>query len=118
MVVGISEGSTLRCEVLAGAEGYVVQVRDLQTSRLEESDRMLFRTAVAALAYADLLATLDETTSARLDGEEDRDLEAELDARRLAFSTLADRLLDRGIDMSSITARDDQETRPPRHRLH
>jgi hypothetical protein len=118
MVVGISEGSTWRCEVLAGADGYIVQVRDLQTSRLEGSDCMLFRSAVTAFAYANFLAALDQTAAARLAGEETCELETELDERRLAFSTIADRLFDRGVDTSLVAAWDDQENRPPRHRLH
>jgi hypothetical protein len=118
MVVGISEGSTWRCEVLAETDGYLVQVRDLQTSRVEASDCMLFRSAVTAFAYANFLAALDQTAAARLAGEETGDLETELDERRLAFSTIADQLFDRGIDTSLIAAWDDEEPRLPRHRLH
>ena len=42
----------------------------------------------------------------------------ELDERRIAFSSIADQLFDRGIDTSLIAAWDDEENRLPRHRLH
>ena len=118
MVVGISEGSTWRCEVLAEADGYLVQVRDLQTSRLEDSDSMLFRSAVTAFAYANFLVALDQTAAARVAGEETCHLESELDERRLAFSSIADRLSDRGIDTSAFAAWNREESRSARHWLH
>jgi signal transduction protein with GAF and PtsI domain len=116
MIVGISEEATWRCEVIAQSEGYLVQVRDLETSALEEP--MLFRTAVAALAYGDFLAAVHRTAAARLLGDETDDLEAEVERLRAAFGEVADHLVDRGIDLSALVAWRDYEESRPRHRLH
>ena len=59
MSLDISEGQGWRYEVIERRDDYLVRMRDLDTGALEESDSKLFRTAVVALAYADLSAAFD-----------------------------------------------------------
>jgi hypothetical protein len=118
MIVGVSEETSWRCEVIAGADGYVVQLRDLDTSEVEDPQPMLFRTPVAAFAYGDFLSALRRTAAARLCDEDTADLEAELEERRHAFGAVAEHLADSGVEASLLAAWADFEERRPQRRLH
>jgi hypothetical protein len=104
MMVGFTEGTTWRFEVVEHPDGYVVQSRDLMTSTLDGSEQRLFRTTVAALAFADLSAVLDKAAAARLDGELAPNLVAELDIRNSAFREVSERLFDTGSEADILLA--------------
>jgi hypothetical protein len=118
MIVGISEDTTWQCEVVARADGYVVQVRDLETRQIDDPEPMLFRTALAAFAYGDFLAAIRRIAAARLGQEDTDELAVELEARRTTFGTVARRLTDCGSDASLLSAWEAYEESRPRRQLH
>jgi hypothetical protein len=117
MIIGISEGTEWRYEVIARTDGFIVQPRDLTTNALEHSQRTHFRTAVAAFAYAELSAALDRTAAARLSGDEPGSFMVELEERAAGFHELAARLSDSGTAAAIIAEWEDRDTRS-RRSLH
>lgn len=118
MIVGVSEDTTWRCEVVARSDGYLVQVRDLETREIDDPEPMLFRTALAAFAYGDFLAAIRRSAAARLGEEETPDLVAELETCRNTFGAVARHLTDGGSDASLLSAWENYEESRPRRRLH
>ena len=59
MLIATMEGQSWRYEVIVQSDGFLVQVRDLDTGEVALDDTTLFRTAPAALAYADMVAAAD-----------------------------------------------------------
>jgi hypothetical protein len=116
MMIGIAEGTTWRFEVVEHLDGYIVQSRDLSTSVLDGSEQRLFRTAIAALAYADLSAALERTAAARVEGNPAPDLVALSEKRNSVFREISERLLDRGCEPQILVSQH-QGHKGPR-RLH
>ena len=104
MLIGVSEGQGWRYEVIERRDDYLVRMRDLDTGALEESDSKLFRTAVVALAYADLSAACDRNAAARIAGEEEADLERTLAAQRARYEDISGRLGDEGMSAQMLAA--------------
>jgi phage terminase large subunit-like protein len=59
MWIGGSEGAGYRYEVISLVDGYLVQMRDLDTGSLEDREARLFRTARVAFAHAEAMAAID-----------------------------------------------------------
>lgn len=102
MLIASMEGQSWRYEVLVQSDGFLVQVRDLDTGELALDDTTLFRTAPAALAYADMVAAADRYAAAHLD-ESDEDegdddsLADELAKERDRFAAIRLSLSDEGV---------------------
>ena len=68
MLLAVCEGHHSRYEVCEHADGYLVQMRDLETGDLDDEFATLFRTMPVAFAYAEMSAAFDLVTAAELDG--------------------------------------------------
>jgi hypothetical protein len=104
MLLAACEGRRSRYEVCEHSDGYLVQMRDLETGDLDEEFATVFRTMPVAFAYAEMSAAIDLHAAADPDGEEDDAVEIDLEARELKFIALSDRLGDSGLDGGSIRA--------------
>jgi hypothetical protein len=118
MMIGISEGTAWRFEVVAQADGYVVQSRDLDTHALDGPEHSFFRTAVAAFLFAELAAARDRMAAAHLAGDPAGELAGELHDRQIAFETVSGQLRDIGSDPHIMAAWEDDEHRRARRHLH
>ena len=96
MFLAISEGWHWRYEVCEHADGYLVQMRDLQTGDLDEEFSTIFRTMPVAFAYAEMSAAYERYVATEGETEDDEDigLELELATSERHFIDLSDRLGD------------------------
>ena len=102
MLLAASEGRHSRYEVCEHADGYLVQMRDLDTGELETGFATIFRTMPVAFAYAEMSAAFDRYAAAEGEEleEEDEDVAFELEERERIFVDLSHRLSDAGFDGS------------------
>jgi len=101
MLLAACEGRHSRYEVCEHSDGYLVQMRDLETGDLDEEFATLFRTMPVAFAYAEMSAAFD-ICAAEADSAGDDDID--LEAREQRFVALSDRLGDSGLTGGSIRA--------------
>jgi hypothetical protein len=118
MLLSASEGRHWRYEVCEHADGYLVQMRDLETGDLDEEFSTIFRTMPVAFAYAAMSAAFERYAAAELEAAEDDDTEADLEITERAFVDLSDRLRDVGINGIAVKAWDREHRRRPARRLH
>ena len=106
MLLAVCEGRHSRYEVCEHADGYLVQMRDLESGDLDEEFATVFRTMPVAFAYAEMSAAFDLRAAAELDGEtaDEEAITIELEAREQKFSMLSDRLGDTGLNGGCIKA--------------
>ncbi len=104
MLLAVCEGRHSRYEVSEHSDGYLVQMRDLETGDLDEEFATLFRTMPVAFAYAEMSAAFDLCAAAELDGGEEDAITVDLEAREQKFIMLSDRLGDTGLNGGSIKA--------------
>ncbi|HKG83749.1 MAG TPA: hypothetical protein VKB16_11445, partial [Beijerinckiaceae bacterium] len=67
MFLSASEGLHWRYEVCEHSDGYLVQMRDLDTGELDEEFATVFRTMPVAFAYAEMSAAFDRFASAEIE---------------------------------------------------
>ncbi len=91
-----SEGWCCRYEVLSLRDGYLVQMRDVETGDLDEEFSTLFRTLPVAVAYAVMSAAYERYAELEEDEEGLDELEAELELSEQIFMELSDKLGDIG----------------------
>jgi hypothetical protein len=101
MLIGGSDGSGWRYEVVAREEGFLVRMRDLATGEVEANEARLFRTAAVAFAHAEAMAAIDRFASASIVDEPADDLLAEAELAENRFVNLSDLLGDRGRGFAS-----------------
>jgi hypothetical protein len=106
MLLAVCEGRHWRYEVCEHADGYLVQMRDLDTGDLDEEFATVFRTMPVAFAYAEMSAAFDiyAATESDTDAEAGWDNEIDLEIRQQKFITLSDRLGDSGLNGGSLKA--------------
>ena len=104
MLLAACEGRHWRYEVCEHADGYLVQMRDLETGDLDEEFATIFRTMPVAFAYAEMSAAFDLCAAAELEGGEDNAITVDLRAREQKFTMLSDRLGDAGLNGGTIKA--------------
>jgi hypothetical protein len=104
MLLSASEGRHWRYEVCEHSDGYLVQMRDLETGDLHETFATIFRTLPVAFAYADMSAALDRFAAAELEAVDDMSFAADLQISEQHFTSLSESLGDRGIEGSAIVA--------------
>ena len=68
MLIGVAEGAVRSFEIDERAEGYLVRPRQRDTGQVEIEAGRVFRTAVAAFAFAEREALLEHYAAARLEG--------------------------------------------------
>jgi hypothetical protein len=118
MLLAISEGRHWRYEVCEHSDGYLVQMRDLETGDLDEEFATVFRTMPVAFAYAEMSAAFERFAAAEIDSAADDEIEIELETTERNFVDLSDRLRDVGVNGIAIKAWDRHSERKPAPRLH
>ena len=98
MLLVASEGRHWRYEVCEHADGYLVQMRDLETGDLDEDFTTIFRTLPVAFAYAEMSAAYERYAASEMEVVEDDQIEIEVEATERHFIDLSDRLHDNGIN--------------------
>ena len=118
MFMTASEGRHWRYEVLEHSEGYLVQMRDLDTGELDEEFATLFRTLPVAFAYAEMSAAFDRFAAAELENASDEETALDLQTSERSFTDLSDRLHDIGVNGGAIRAWEKARDVVPRITLH
>lgn len=106
MLLAACEGRFSRYEVCEHSDGYLVQMRDLETGDLDEEFSTVFRTMPVAFAYAEMSAAFD-LFEAEPGAGQDSDIDdtaIDVEAREQKFIWLSDRLGDSGLNGGSIRA--------------
>jgi hypothetical protein len=104
MLLAACEGRHARYEVCEHSDGYLVQMRDLETGDLDEHFATVFRTMPVAFAYAEMSAALDRYVARQAEPSDDEESEGELEAREQKFIMLSDRLGDTGLHSATAKA--------------
>ena len=118
MLLAASEGRHWRYEVCEHSDGYLVQMRDLETGDLDEEFSTIFRTMPVAFAYAEMSAAYERFAAAELEPSEDDQTEYGLETSERNFIDLSDRLSDSGINGVAARAWEMQHQRIPARILH
>src|SRR3954447_26954202 len=98
MLLAASEGRHWRYEVCEHSDGYLVQMRDLETGDLHEEFATIVRPLPGRLPYAAMSAGLAHEAAAEIEGVEDEEIAFELDLSERNFIALSDRLHDTGLN--------------------
>lgn len=96
MWIGGAEGTGFRYEVMALTDGYLVQMRDLETGALQQGEARLFRTARVAFAHAQAMAAIDCFAATLLDMQDAQRERIEAQRSEAALRALQERLNDQG----------------------
>ncbi|MCB8821028.1 hypothetical protein [Microvirga rosea] len=118
MLLTASEGRHWRYEVCEHADGYLVQMRDLETGDLDEEFSTIFRTLPVAFAYAEMSAAYERYAASELDVVEDEQIEIDVEATERHFIDLSDRLHDGGINGVAVQAWEREKQRGTVRVLH
>jgi hypothetical protein len=125
MLLAASEGRHWRYEICEHADGYLVQMRDLQTGDLDDDFATVFRTLPVAFAYAEMSAALERYAAAEMEDKDaltnsrwGKDIAVHLEASERSFISLSGRLHDDGVDGGAIKAWERARDRPARPRYH
>lgn len=113
MLLAACEGLRWRYEICEHADGYLVQMREVESGELD-GFATLFRTMPVALAFAEMSAAFERFVSGSGRDEEDGSAHDAV-AREKAFVALSDRLDDAGENAHAARAR---AGRGPRRTLH
>lgn len=96
MWIGGAEGAGYRYEVIALVDGYVVQMRDVDTGEVDEGESRLFRTARVAFAHAQAMASIDRFAASVLAMQDAAYERAEVKSSEALLRSLQERLNDDG----------------------
>jgi hypothetical protein len=119
MLLAASEGRHWRYEVCEHADGYLVQMRDLETGDLDEEFSTVFRTMPVAFAYAEMSAAFERYAAAEMESAtDDEEIEVDLEITERNFTDLSHRLHDLGTNGIVMQAWDREQRRSPAPRLH
>jgi hypothetical protein len=118
MLMAASEGRHWRYEVCEHPDGYLVQMRDLETGDLDEEFSTIFRTMPVAFAYAEMSAAYERFAAAEIDAVDGDQIEFDLEASERSFIDLSDRLHDVGINGVAVKAWEREHLRSPARVLH
>jgi hypothetical protein len=118
MLLAASEGRHWRYEVCEHSDGYLVQMRDLETGDLDEEFSTIFRTMPVAFAYAEMSAAYERFAAAELEATGEDETEYDLETSERNFIDLSDRLGDSGVNDIMAKSWDLQHQRIPARLLH
>ncbi|NIX77733.1 hypothetical protein [Microvirga terricola] len=120
MLLTASEGRHWRYEVCEHADGYLVQMRDLETGALDEDFSTIFRTLPVAFAYAEMSAAFERYAASELEPEtiEIGQSEVDLAMTEQHFIDLSDRLHDVGVNGVTVRTWERESERKSTRRLH
>ncbi len=117
MLFSASEGRHWRYEVCEHSDGYLVQMRDLETGDLDEEFSTVFRTMPVAFAYAEMSAAFERYAAAELESVDDEQIEIDLEVTERHFIDLSDRLSDAGVNGISMRAWEQHKQAQPAQRI-
>ncbi|WP_342362258.1 hypothetical protein [Terrarubrum flagellatum] len=109
MWIGGAEGIGYRYEVVALTDGYVVQMRDMDTGAIEPNEARIFKTARVAFAHAQAMAAIDRFAATVLDMQDASSEQFEAERCEATLRALQERLNDQGCGYPAPP----QQTRPP-----
>jgi DNA-binding transcriptional LysR family regulator len=112
LLLAASEGRHWRYEVCEHSDGYLVQMRDLDTGELDNEFATVFRTMPVAFAYAEMSAAFDRFAAAENDEADDGEIAIDLELSERNFTDLSDRLHDVGISGGSLKSWDKVKSLP------
>ncbi|MGO4571081.1 hypothetical protein [Microvirga sp. 2TAF3] len=118
MLLTASEGRHWRYEVCEHTDGYLVQMRDLQTGDLDEEFSTIFRTLPVAFAYAEMSAAYERYAASEADQAESEEIEFDVEATERHFIDLSDRLHDIGINGVVVQTWERESQRSSARLLH
>jgi hypothetical protein len=118
MFMSASEGRHWRYEVCEHSDGYLVQMRDLDTGDLDDEFATVFRSLPVAFAYAEMSAAFDRFAAAEIENAADEEVVLELQETERNFINLSDRLHDVGVNGVAIRAWEKARGTSPRLTLH
>ena len=118
MLLAACEGRRSRYEVCERSDGYLVQMRDLQTGDLDEEFSTIFRTLPVAFAYAEMSAAYERFAASELEHVEDEQIEIDVELTERHFIDLSDRLHDSGINGIVVQAWERESQRSTARMLH
>ena len=118
MFMSASEGRHWRYEVCEHSDGYLVQMRDLDTGELDHEFATVFRTLPVAFAYAEMSAAFDRFAAAEIENAADEAVALELQLCERNFNDLSGRLHDGGVNGVAIRAWEKARATSPRITLH
>lgn len=120
MLIGVAEGAARSFEIDERAEGYLVRPRQRDTGQVEIEAGRVFRTAVAAFAFAEREALLERYAEARIEGgpEGAMPLARDWSKAETLFSTISGSLADEGFGAELLVAWAAYEDAEERRRLH
>src|SRR6185503_9813781 len=118
MFLAASEGRHWRYEVCEHADGYLVQMRDLETGDLNEEFATIFRTMPVAFAYAEMSAAFDRFAAAETDDVDEDDFAIDVVLQERNFIDLSDRLGDTGLNDRTLRAWERATSHGPRRVFH
>ncbi len=104
LLMAASEGQHWRYEVCEHSDGYLVQMRDLDTGELDGEFATIFRTMPVAFAFAEMSAAFDRFAAAELENAADAEVAIELEVSERNFVDLSGRLHDLGVNGGSLKA--------------
>ena len=117
MLLAVSEGWHWRYEVCEHADGYLVQMRDLETGDLDAEFSTIFRTLPVAFAYAEMSAAYERHVATEDEDEDEDETGLELASSERHFIDLSDRLMDTGIHGVMIEAWEERKRAPRKPRV-
>jgi hypothetical protein len=118
MFLASAEGRHWRYEVSEHSDGYLVQMRDLDTGELEDEFSTVFRTMPVAFAFAEMSAAFDRFSAAELERLDDEEIALDLETSERHFIDLSDRLQDAGTNDGAVRAWEQRRAQVPRLTYH
>src|SRR5689334_20416041 len=102
MLFAACEGRHWRYEVCEHSDGYLVQMRDLETGDLNDEFATVFRTMPVAFAYAEMSAAFDRFASTEPDAVDEDEIAFDAVVQEQNFIDLSDRLGDTGLTGTTL----------------
>lgn len=104
MLLASSEGRHRRYEVREHFDGFLVEMRDLDSGALDDAFATVFRTMPVAFAFAEMSAASDRFAESEKGKANEEEVAYERDESERYFVDLSDRLDDAGVTGSPVQA--------------
>jgi hypothetical protein len=118
VLLAACEGRHWSYEVCEHADGYLVQMRDLETGDLNEAFATLFRTMPVAFAFATMSAAFDRFAAVETGAVDEDESAIDVVLHEQNFIDLSDRLGDTGLDGLTLRAWERATSGGPRRVYH
>ncbi|MGO4704189.1 hypothetical protein AB4072_00215 [Microvirga sp. 2MCAF38] len=118
MLLTASEGRHWRYEVCEHEDGYLVQMRDLETGDLDTQFSTIFRTMPVAFAFAEMSAAYERFAADEDDTAKDQQAQVDVVTCERHFIDLSGRLQDSGINGIVIESWKREKQRGAARTLH